>query len=127
MSMSGVPCGDSLGGLRTQRQFITVREYSAESLRGKDTSGDLEDSGHRLPKSPHGIAQDTHELCNMCFGPQAREAHWRLGVWGFCGGWSHRHKAPERKLVTVIEAIAGTNNPDKLMQRVLGPLVHRTT
>lgn len=60
--MSTLKFGDSLDGLRIQRQFITVREYSAESLRGKDTSGNLEDSGHRLPKSPHGIAQDTLPL-----------------------------------------------------------------
>lgn len=57
--MTTLKFGDSLGGHRTQRPFVTVREYSAESLRGKDTSGNLEDSGHRLPKSPHGIAQDT--------------------------------------------------------------------
>lgn len=63
----------------------------------------------------------------MCLGPQAREARWRLGVWGFGGVWSHRYVAPEGEPVTAIEAIVGTNNPEKLMQRVPGPLVYETT
>ena len=57
--MTTLKFSDTLEGLRTQRQFITVKGYAAESLKGKDTSDKVWRPGTGLQSLLDIMAQDT--------------------------------------------------------------------